>query len=120
MEYQQMLKAFTTTSAIVAAGLFMGGAAFAQTAPAPKSGAPMKMTQAECLAIWNRLDAAKSGNVSEAQAKPYVTSFSAVDANHDGKLSQAEFQSGCDKGQVHDTATTGPGSGSGDSTILKK
>jgi hypothetical protein len=120
MEYQQMLKAFKTTSAVIAVGLFMGGAAFAQTTPAPKSAAPMKMTQAQCSAIWNKLDAAKSGNVSEAQAKPYVASFSAVDTNHDGKLSQTEFQSGCDKGQVHDSATTGTGSGTSGSTNLKK
>jgi hypothetical protein len=54
--------------------------------------------------------------VSEAQAKSYVTDFKSVDANSDGKLSQAEFQSGCDKGQVHGSATTGPGSGAGSST----
>jgi hypothetical protein len=73
----------------------------------------MKMTQAECQSLWNRADAGKSGSVSEAQAKAYVTDFKAVDANSDGKLSQTEFQAGCDKGQVHSSATTGPGSGTG-------
>jgi hypothetical protein len=116
-----MLKAFTTGSAALLIGLLMGGAAYAQTSTAPKSGAgAMKMTQAECQALWNRLDAAKAGNVSEAQAKPYVTDFKAIDANKDGKLSQAEFQSGCDKGQVHSSATTGAGSGTGGATTPKK
>jgi hypothetical protein len=107
-----MLKAFTMGSTALAIGLAMGGVAYAQTSTAPtaKSGA-MKLTQAECQSIWNRLDTAKAGNVSEAQAKQYVTDFKSVDANNDGKLSQAEFQSGCDKGQVHSSATTGPASG---------
>jgi hypothetical protein len=115
-----MIKAFTMAGASLLVGVVLGAAAYAQ-APAPKPGAaPMKMTQAECTSLWNRLDAAKSGNVSEAQAGPYVTDFKAVDANKDGKLTQAEFQAGCDKGQVHGTATTGPGNGTPGSTIPKK
>jgi hypothetical protein len=105
-----MIKALTTGSAAVLVALLLGGAAQAQTAPAPKAPA-MKMTQAECTSLWNRLDTAKSGNVTQAQATAYVTDFSAVDSNKDGKLSQAEFQAGCDKGLVHSSATTGPGSG---------
>jgi hypothetical protein len=119
-----MLKAFTAGSAAVAVGLLLGGLAYAQTSPAPKPGpaapAAMKLSQAECQALWNRLDAAKSGSVTEAQAKPYVADFKAIDANSDGKLSQAEFQAGCDKGQVHSSATTGPGSGTNEPTTAPK
>jgi hypothetical protein len=107
-----MMKAFTVGSSAIAIGVLLGGLAYAQTSPSAKPGAgAMKMSQAECQSLWSRLDASKSGNVAEAQAKQYVTDFKAVDANKDGKLSQAEFQAGCDKGQVHSTATTGPASG---------
>lgn len=117
-----MLRTFTLAGA-AALALVLGGAAFAQTTPTPgaKPGAgAAKMTQAECLSLWNRLDAAKSGSVGEAQAQPYVADFKAVDANSDGKLSQAEFNAGCNKGQVHGAATTGPGSGTGGATAPKK
>jgi hypothetical protein len=107
-----MLKPFTAGSAAVAVGLLVGGLAFAQTSPPKAPGAPgMKITAAECASLWNRLDAGKSGSVSEAQARAHVSNFKAVDANSDGKLSQAEFQAGCDKGQVQSSATTGPGAG---------
>ncbi len=113
-----MLRTFTLAGA-AALALALGGAAFAQTTPAPGAGAA-KMTQAECLSLWNRLDTAKSGSVGEAQAQPYVADFKAVDANSDGKLTQAEFNAGCNKGQVHGAATTGPGSGTGGATAPKK
>jgi hypothetical protein len=107
---EDMLKAFTTGSAIVAA-VVLGGLAYAQTSPAPQPGGATKLSQAECQSIWNKLDSGKSGSVTAAQARPHVSDFKAVDSNNDGKLSQTEFQAGCDKGQVRASATTGPGSG---------
>jgi len=86
------------------------GTAYAQTSTSPSSPA-LKMTQAECQSLWNRLDSAKSGTVTESQAAQHVSDFKSADTNSDGKLSQAEFQSACDKGQVRGSATTGPGSG---------
>lgn len=115
-----MLKAFTTASAIVAA-VALGGLAYAQTTPAPKQGGgATKLSQAECQSLWNKLDSAKSGSVSAAQARPHITDFKAVDSNNDGKLSQTEFQTGCDRGQVHGSATTGPGTGAPGSPAPKK
>lgn len=69
-----------------------------------------KLTQADCTAAWNKLDAAKSGNVTQAQAQGTVTDFTAADANSDGKLTQTEFRSACDKGLVTASAPTGTGS----------
>jgi hypothetical protein len=111
-----MLKTSAGTAALFV-GLLLGGTAFAQTSTAPKSTtAPaMKMTQAECTALWGKLDTSNSGSVSQAQAQTYVKDFKAIDTNKDGKLSKAEFQSGCDKGQVHSSATTGAASGTGSS-----
>jgi hypothetical protein len=105
-----MRKAILVGSTAIAFGM-LGGAAIAQTkSPAPTGAA--KMSQAECAALWNRVDSSKAGNLSESQAKAYVTDFKALDTNGDKKLSQSEFQAGCDKGLVHSTASTGAGTGS--------
>jgi len=107
-----MRKAILVGSTAIAFSV-LGGAAIAQTkSPSSGSTGAMKMTQAECAALWNRVDASKAGNLSESQAKPYVTDFKALDTNGDKKLSQSEFQAGCDKGLVHSTASTGAGTGS--------
>ena len=93
---------------IAIAALLMAGSAFAQTATAPKSGTT-KMSQSDCTAAWNRLDTAKLGSVSQAQAQGVVTDFKAADTNNDGKLTQSEFMAACDKGLV--TASSGTASG---------
>ena len=71
-----------------------------------------KMSQSECTAAWTKLDASKSGSVTESQAHGavLVTDFKAADSNHDGKLTQTEFMSACDKGMVTASAGTGTGS----------
>ena len=104
-----MTKLLTSVSAAVLCGMFVAVPAMAQTSPAP--GGSMKLTQAQCTSVWNKLDAAKSGSVTMAAAQPHVTDFKAVDTNNDGKLSQTEFTAGCDRGLIHETASTGPGSG---------
>jgi Ca2+-binding EF-hand superfamily protein len=115
-----MLKAFRTGSAIVAA-VVLGGLAYAQTSPPSKQGSgATKLSQAECQSLWNTLDTSKSGNITAAQAQPYVTDFKAVDTNNDGKLSLTEFQAACNRGQVHASATTGSGSGSSGSPMTPK
>lgn len=93
-------------SSIAVAALLMAGSAFAQTTTAPNAGT--KMSAADCTAAWDKLDTAKSGSVSETQAQGTVTDFKTADANHDGKLTKAEFTSACDKGLV--TASAGTGS----------
>jgi hypothetical protein len=112
LKEQDMRRAILVGSTAVAFGL-CAGAAFAQTtSPSSKSTGATKMTQAECAALWNRVDSSKTGSISESQAHAYVTDFKAVDTNGDKKLSQSEFQAGCDKGLVHSTASTGAGTGS--------
>jgi hypothetical protein len=107
-----MRKAIVVGSTAIAFGL-LSGAALAQTqSPSTSPGGAMKMTQAECAALWNRVDSGKAGNLTENQVKAYVTDFKALDTNGDKKISQSEFQAGCDKGLVHSTASTGAGTGS--------
>jgi hypothetical protein len=81
--------------------------ALAQTTT-PKSGAA-KMSQADCTAAWTKLDASKSGSVSQSQAQGVVTDFKAADTDNDGKLTQTEFMAACNKGLV--TASAGSGTG---------
>lgn len=99
----------TAGSVAVLAILALAVPAFAQTTTAPKS--PIaKMSPADCTAAWDKLDAAKSGSVSQAQAGATVTDFKAADSNNDGKLTQVEFRAACDKGLVTASAGTGAGS----------
>lgn len=76
-----------------------------------KSGT-ITMSQAECQSLWSKVDAKRTGSVTEDQTKAYVSSFKAVDTNGDGKLSSSEFLAACQKGMVHDTATSGSSTGS--------
>ena len=104
-----MIKSTTSLTAAFLFGAFLASPSMAQTTPAP-SGA-IKLSAAQCTALWNKLDASKSGSVTQAAASPYIADFKAVDTNNNGKLSQAEFTAGCNKGLVHDTASSGAGSG---------
>lgn len=90
----------------IAALLVAAGPALAEDA-----GAKVKLSQAECQNIWSRADAAGSGSLSSADAQGYVKDFSAVDADADGALSSSEFMAGCEKGLIHDSASTGAGEG---------
>jgi hypothetical protein len=90
-----------------AAALALAMPALAQTAPKSET---TKMSKADCTAAWTKLDASKAGSVSQTQAQGVVTNFKSADANNDGKLTQAEFMSACDKGLVTASAATGTGS----------
>jgi hypothetical protein len=93
----------------IAALLVTSGApVLAQNAPA----ANMKLSKAECSSIWGRADASGSGSITNSQAQAFVSDFSKVDANADGQLTSAEFLSGCQKGLVHDSASSGASEGS--------
>jgi hypothetical protein len=102
---ESTMRIVASLAATVALALAMP--ALAQTTTTPKSGTT-KMSQAECTAAWSKLDASKTGSVSQNQAQGVVTDFKAADANNDGKLTQAEFMAACDKGLV--TASSGTGS----------
>ena len=84
--------------------------ALAQTTSTPKSGT-MKISQADCTAAWTKLDASKAGSVSQTQAQGVITDFKAADTNNDGKLTQTEFMTACDKGLVTASAAGSGGRG---------
>ena len=92
------------TSAIILVG---ASPTFAQDAAGT-----MKLTENECQNLWSQADSAQSGSLTSTQAQPYVTNFKAVDANGDKKISSGEFLSGCKKGLVQSSASSGSSSGS--------
>jgi len=64
------------------------------------------MTQGEisaCNTAWSKIEGTKTGSITETQAKSTVKNFSSVDANRDGKLTQAEFTEACRQGLVTPT-----------------
>ena len=71
-----------------------------------------KLSAADCQSLWGRANAANSPELSIAEVGTYVPHFDKVDLDRNGKLSSAEFMSGCKKGLVQDSATTGAGEGS--------
>lgn len=96
----------------IAAIVFAGaGAALAQGAGDTNPSSSMKVSKAECQAIWSKADSAQNDSLTSSQAAPYVTNFKSVDTNNDGKLSSSEFMSGCQRGLAHDTASSGAGAG---------
>ena len=96
--------------------LLSAGSAFAGAgAPVPEgsqkdppSGRPGKvLSEAECTKAWET--AGPDGDtLSQDKATPYVLNFQMVDTDKDGKISAAEFKTGCGKGWVQsaDASTT--------------
>ena len=77
--------------------LALGGTALNAADPGAAAGEALSLD--ECRAIWNL--AAGRSDLGPDQATPYVPDFAAVDINGDGKITNAEFRAGCEKGLVH-------------------
>ncbi|HRN85622.1 MAG TPA: EF-hand domain-containing protein [Hyphomicrobium sp.] len=88
--------------ALVLAGAIGIGAAHVSGLPAhagePGATASEALSLDDCRAVWNL--AAGRSDLGRDQATPYVPDFAAVDTNGDGKITNAEFRVGCEKGLV--------------------
>jgi len=91
----------------LAVGLSMSGSALAQKAPGN-----VKLSQAQCLSLWKKVNASGAPTIDASQAQGYVTNFTAADPDNDGTLTQTEFQTACAKGMVQDSSSAGAASGS--------
>ena len=75
------------------------GLSYAESPRAPKSAHPAVLSDAECNGAWK--DAVRGGDIlTRDKATGYISDFAKADANHDGKISQAEFREACKKGLV--------------------
>jgi sporulation protein YlmC with PRC-barrel domain len=102
--------------AIVTGALFLITAGHALAGPGagepkepadPTSGRPgAVLDEAKCASVWS-LTEREGDTLSEAKATPFVVNFKLVDANADGKISEAEFKDGCKKGLVQEAAAEG-------------
>ena len=104
----------TTFSAL--AILFSASYAFAGGgAPVPEgsqtdapSGRPSAvLDDATCQSVW-KMASPNGDTLSGDKAVPYIVNFQMVDTDKDGKISAAEFKTGCGKGWVQsaDASTT--------------
>ena len=82
----------------------------------PASGRPgAVLEEAKCTGVWS-LTERDGDTLSEAKATPFVVNFKLVDANADGKISEAEFKEGCKKGLVQEAAAASAPEPSGSMT----
>ena len=88
-----------------AAALALAGNALAQSGTS--SGPSTKMSQSDCTSLWSKMDAGKSGSLTESQVKDSVPNFKSADTNQDSKLSQSEFMTACSNGGVISRGLTG-------------
>ena len=75
-----------------AAAIAVGGAAYAQTAPAPQHEMTRAAVEQRAAQMFDRLDANHDGKLDQADRDAMQKArFDRMDANHDGQLSYAEF-----------------------------
>ena len=105
------LATFTAMAVLLSAGYaFAGGGA-----PVPEgsqagdpSGRPSAvLNDTECQSVW-KMASPDGDTLSGDTAVPYIVNFQMVDTDKDGKISAAEFKTGCGKGWVQsaDASTT--------------
>ena len=105
------LATLTAMAVLLSAGYAFAGAG----APVPQgsqsgepSGRPTAVLgDAACQDVWKT--ASPNGDtLAGDQAVPYIVNFQMVDTDKDGKISEAEFKTGCGKGWVQnaDASTT--------------
>jgi hypothetical protein len=102
--------------ATLTAALMLFGAGYALAGPGsgepkqpadPASGRPSAMLDdAKCASVWSMTER-EGDTLSEGKAAPFIVNFSMVDANSDGKISEAEFKDGCKKGLVQEASAEG-------------
>jgi hypothetical protein len=73
----------------------------------PSSGRPSAvLDDAQCSDVWS-LTQRQGDTLTEGEAAPFIVNFKLVDANADGKISEAEFKDGCKKGLVQQASAGG-------------
>jgi hypothetical protein len=105
------LATFTAMAVLFSAGYALAGAG----APVPEgsqsgqpSGRPSAvLDDAQCQSVW-KMASPNGDTLSGDKAVPYIVNFQMVDTDKDGKISAAEFKTGCGKGWVQnaDASTT--------------
>jgi hypothetical protein len=109
-----------TSLLLMSAGYALAGPGAGQpTTPAdPSSGRPTAvLDDAACSNVWS-LTQRQGDTLSEGEAAPFIVNFKLVDANSDGKISEAEFKDGCKQGLVQQASAGGQQQPSGNTTPM--
>jgi hypothetical protein len=88
------LVTLTSVLALLSASYALAGAGAGEPKdPAdPPSGRPAAvLDDAKCASVWS-MTQRDGDTLSEGQAAPFIVNFQLVDANSDGKISEAEFK----------------------------
>ena len=101
---------------LLATALLLSSAGLASAGPGsgdpvtpadPSSGRPAAvLDDAQCSNVWS-LTQRQGDTLTEGDAAPFIVNFKLVDANSDGKISEAEFKDGCKKGLVQQASAGG-------------
>ena len=101
----------TAMAVLLSAGYAFAGAG-AAVPEGSQSGAPSGrpsavLDDAACQNVW-KMASPNGDTLVGDKAVPYIVNFQMVDTDKDGKISAAEFKTGCSKGWVQnaDAATT--------------
>jgi EF hand len=103
---------FVTLTAV--AVLFSAGYAFAgagdpipqgSQADAPSGRPSAVLDDTKCQSVW-KMATPNGDTLSGDKAVPYIVNFQMVDTDKDGKISAAEFKTGCGKGWVQSADAT--------------
>jgi hypothetical protein len=105
------LPTFTAVAVLLSAGYAFAGAG----APVPEgsqsgepSGRPSAvLDDAACQNVW-KMASPNGDTMSGDKVAPFIVNFQMVDTDKDGKISAAEFKTGCGKGWIQsaDASTT--------------
>jgi hypothetical protein len=68
------------------------------------------LDDAKCTSVWS-LTEREGDTLSQGQAAPFIVNFDMVDADGDGKITEAEFKEGCKQGLVQEAAASQQPSG---------
>jgi hypothetical protein len=106
------LTTLTALAVILGAGTALaGGGAPVPQKPegGPPSGRPTAiLDEKKCEEVWAK---------AQGDAAPYVLNFEMADSDKDGKISEAEFKTGCSKGWVQEQASLPGETGGGQTPI---
>jgi len=104
------LVTLTTVGVLLSAGYALAGGG-APVPATPEGGAPSGrpsaiLNDAKCASAWS-LTQRDGDTLSGDQAAPFIVNFKLVDADGDGKISEAEFKDGCKMGLVQEASAEG-------------
>jgi hypothetical protein len=101
------LATLTCVTVLLSAGYAFagGGAPVPEGSQDPKaSGRPTAvLDDAKCQSVW-KMASPDGDTLSQDKAVPFVVNFQMVDTDKDGKISQAEFTTGCGNGWIQQAA----------------